>query len=108
MPARGFHPLARPACRLKPGSCARHWPPDPYLVAASALASSAKAGCGGMMIHYTRPSGGMTLVEEAKAIARAANDVGMRIGFALAVRDQNPLVYGDSETLLAKLPADAA
>jgi cytosine/adenosine deaminase-related metal-dependent hydrolase len=83
-------------------------PPDPYLVAASALARSAKAGCGGMMIHYTRPSGGMTLVEEAKAIARAANDVGIRIGFALAVRDQNPLVYGDSETLLAKLPADAA
>lgn len=83
-------------------------PPDPYLVAASALARSAKAGCGGMMIHYTRPSGGMTLVEEAKAIARAANDVGMRIGFALAVRDQNPLVYGDSETLLAKLPDEAA
>lgn len=83
-------------------------PPDPYLVAASAFARSAKAGCGGMMIHYTRPSGGMTLVEEAKAIARAANDIGMRIGFALAVRDQSPLVYGDSETLLEKLPADAA
>jgi cytosine/adenosine deaminase-related metal-dependent hydrolase len=83
-------------------------PPDPYLVAASALARSARAGCGGMMIHYTRPSGGMTLVDEAKAIARAANDVGMRIGFALAVRDQNPLVYGDSEPFLTKLPADAA
>ena len=83
-------------------------PPDPYLVAASSIARSARAGCGGMMIHYTRPSGGMTLVDEAKAIARAANDVGMRIGFALAVRDQNPLVYGDSEGLLAELPPDAA
>lgn len=83
-------------------------PPDPYLVAASALARSARAGCGGMMIHYTRPSGGMTLVDEAKAIARAANDVGMRMGFALAVRDQNPLVYGDSEAFLTGLPAGAA
>jgi cytosine/adenosine deaminase-related metal-dependent hydrolase len=83
-------------------------PPDPYLVAASALARSARAGCGGMMIHYTRPSGAMPLVDEAKAIARAAKDVGMRIGFALAVRDQNPLVYGDSESLLAELPAVAA
>jgi cytosine/adenosine deaminase-related metal-dependent hydrolase len=83
-------------------------PPDPYLVAASALARSAKAGCGGMMIHYTRPSGEMTLLEEAKAIARAAEDVGIRLGFALALRDQNPLVYGDSETLLAKLPDEAA
>ena len=80
-------------------------PPDPYLAAASALARSAKAGCGSMMIHYTRPSGTMVLVEEAKAIARAAHDVGIRIAFALAVRDQNPIVYGDSEPVLSSLSA---
>ena len=80
-------------------------PPDPYLAAASALARSAKAGCGSMMIHYTRPSGTMVLVEEAKAIARAADDVGIRIAFALAVRDQNPIVYGDSEPVLSSLSA---
>src|SRR6267142_1423621 len=56
-------------------------PPDPYLAAASAMARSARAGCGSMMIHYTRPSGTMALVEEAKAIARAADDVGIRIAF---------------------------
>src|SRR6188472_9436 len=67
-------------------------PVDPYLTAASALARSARAGCGAMMIHYTRPSGAMPLVEEAGAIARAASDVGIRIAFALAVRDQNPVV----------------
>jgi cytosine/adenosine deaminase-related metal-dependent hydrolase len=78
-------------------------PPDPYLAAASALARSARAGCGSMMIHYTRPSGTMALVEEAKAIARAADDVGIRIAFALAVRDQNPIVYGDSEPVLSAL-----
>ena len=73
-------------------------PVDPYLTAASALARSARAGCAAMMIHYTRPSGTMPLVEEAKAIARAASDVGIRIAFALAVRDQNPVVYGDERT----------
>src|SRR6266849_56427 len=40
-------------------------PVDPYLTAASALARSARAGCASMMIHYTRPSGTMALVEEA-------------------------------------------
>ena len=80
-------------------------PPDPYLAAASALARSARAGCGSMMIHYTRPSGTMALVEEAKAIARAADDVGIRIAFAFAVRDQNPIVYGDSEPVLSSLSA---
>ena len=81
-------------------------PPDPYLAAASALARSAKAGCASMMIHYTRPSGTLPLVEEAKAIARAADDVGIRIAFALAVRDQNPVVYGDSEPVLSGLSAE--
>jgi cytosine/adenosine deaminase-related metal-dependent hydrolase len=78
-------------------------PPDPYLAAASAMARSARAGCGSMMIHYTRPSGTMPLVEEAREIARAAHDVGIRIAFALAVRDQNPVVYGDSEPVLSSL-----
>src|ERR1044072_8208274 len=67
-------------------------PVDPYLTAASPLARSARAGCAAMMIHYTRPSGTLPLVEEAKGIGRAAADVGIRIAFALAVRDQNPVV----------------
>ncbi|MGH6753652.1 MAG: amidohydrolase family protein, partial [Bradyrhizobium sp.] len=81
-------------------------PVDPYLTAASALARSARAGCASMMIHYTRPSGTMPLLDEAKAIARAASDVGIRIAFALAVRDQNPVVYGASEPVLSELSSD--
>lgn len=81
-------------------------PVDPYLTAASALARSAKAGCAAMMVHYTRPSGTMPLVDEAKAIAKAASDVGIRIAFALAVRDQNPIVYGDAEPVLSGLARD--
>ena len=47
----------------------------------------------------------MPIVEEARAIARAASDVGIRLAFALAVRDQNPIVYGDSAEVLSKLSA---
>ena len=79
-------------------------PPDPYLAAAASLARSARAGCGGVMIHYTRPSGTMAIVDEAREIARAATDVGTRVAFALAVRDQNPIVYGDGADVLAALP----
>jgi cytosine/adenosine deaminase-related metal-dependent hydrolase len=81
-------------------------PVDPYLTAASALARSARAGCAAMMVHYTRPSGTMPLRDEAKAIGKAAADVGIRIAFAIAVRDQNPVVYGDGEPVLSGLSAD--
>jgi cytosine/adenosine deaminase-related metal-dependent hydrolase len=81
-------------------------PPDPYMAAAVSLARSARAGCGGVMMHYTRPSGTRGIVDEATEIARAAADVGVRLGFALAVRDQNPIVYGDEADLLATLPED--
>ncbi|MDP3689859.1 amidohydrolase family protein [Bradyrhizobium sp.] len=81
-------------------------PPDAYLAAASAMARSARAGCGAMMIHYTRPSDKLPLVAEAKEIARAAGDVGIRIAFALAVRDRNPVVYGDGEPVLSALSAE--
>jgi cytosine/adenosine deaminase-related metal-dependent hydrolase len=82
-------------------------PPDPYLAAAVSLARSARAGCGSVMVHYTRPSGRMGIVEEAREIARAARDVGVRIAFALAVRDRNPIVYGDEVGVLAELPDEA-
>ncbi|MGY3447042.1 amidohydrolase family protein [Bradyrhizobium sp. USDA 4473] len=81
-------------------------PVDPYLTAASALARAAQAGCAAMMVHYARPSGTMPLVEEARAIGRAAADVGLRIAFAIAVRDQNPIVYGDGEPVLSGLASD--
>src|SRR5258705_139311 len=76
-------------------------PVDPYLTAASALARSARAGCAAMMIHYTRPSGTMPLVEEAKAIARAASDVGIRIAFAIAVRYLSDIGFVSERLTLA-------
>ncbi len=81
-------------------------PPDPYLAAASAMARSARAGCGSDDDPLHPPERHLPLVEEARQIARAADDVGIRIAFALAVRDQNPLVYGDSEPVSVSLSAE--
>jgi 5-methylthioadenosine/S-adenosylhomocysteine deaminase len=80
---------------------------DPYLAAVVALSRSARGGVGIVMMHLTRPQGLTDLPTEAAAIARAARDVGVRVGFAVALRDRNPLVYGASEPILAALPAAA-
>jgi cytosine/adenosine deaminase-related metal-dependent hydrolase len=81
-------------------------PPDPYLAAAAPLARAARSGCSAVMVHYTRPSGTMPLLDEAREVARAARDIGVRMTFALAVRDQNPLVYGPSHEVLEDLPPE--
>jgi cytosine/adenosine deaminase-related metal-dependent hydrolase len=80
---------------------------DPYLATAVSLARSALGGAGSVMVHYTRAQGLTDYVTEAKEVARAARDVGVRVGFAPALRDRNPLVYGPSEPILAALPAEA-
>lgn len=80
---------------------------DPYLATCVSLARSALGGAGCVMIHYTRAQGLTDFVTEAKDVARAARDVGVRAGFAPALRDRNPLVYGSSEPILDALPADA-
>lgn len=80
---------------------------DPYLAAAVALSRSALGGVGSVMMHYTRAQGFTDLPTEAAEVARAARDVGLRVGFAVAMRDRNPLIYGPSQTVLDMLPADA-
>jgi 5-methylthioadenosine/S-adenosylhomocysteine deaminase len=76
---------------------------DPYLAAVVTLSRSALGGVGAVMMHYTRPQGFTDLPTEAAAVARAAGDVGVRVGFAVAMRDRNPLVYGPSEPILDAL-----
>lgn len=80
---------------------------DLYLAGVVTLARSALGGVGVVMMHYTRPQGFTDLPTEAAAVARAARDVGVRVGFAVPMRDRNPLVYGPSEPILAALPAEA-
>src|ERR1700726_4835045 len=80
---------------------------DPYLAAAMNFAKGALGGTGTVMVHYTRAQGLTDLPTEAAEVARAARDVGVRAGFAVSMKDRNPLVYGDSESLLAALPPEA-
>jgi cytosine/adenosine deaminase-related metal-dependent hydrolase len=80
---------------------------DPYVAAAVSFARSALGATGVVMAHYTRVQGFTDLPTEAKEVARAARDVGVRVGFAVALRNRNPLVYGPSEPVLAALPAPA-
>ena len=74
---------------------------DPYLIGAVAFGRSALGGAGSVMCHYPRPQGGMSLVDEAREIARAAHDVGVRIAFAPSLRDRNAIAYGEDERTLA-------
>jgi cytosine/adenosine deaminase-related metal-dependent hydrolase len=74
---------------------------DPYVSAAAAFARSVRHGVANLMVHYTRVQGGMRYVDEALAVARAARDVGVRIGFAVAMRDRQGIAYCDDATALA-------
>jgi cytosine/adenosine deaminase-related metal-dependent hydrolase len=80
---------------------------DPYLAAAMTFANSALGGAGTVMVHYTRAQGLTDLPTEAAEVARAARNVGIRAGFAVSMKDRNPLVYAGSEALLAALPPEA-
>jgi cytosine/adenosine deaminase-related metal-dependent hydrolase len=77
---------------------------DPYVAALCAFGRAARGGAGSVMAHYTRFHGPMSPVDEVLAVAHAAAEVGVRVTFAVFMRDKNPLVYGDSNKLLASLP----
>jgi cytosine/adenosine deaminase-related metal-dependent hydrolase len=76
---------------------------DPYVIAAVALGRSVLGGQGAVMMHYMRPQGAMSLVDEAREVARAAHDIGVRIAFAVALRDRNWIAYGDDRRTLELL-----
>jgi len=76
---------------------------DPYLCAATSLARSARNGVTNLMVHYTRVQGGMNYLDEALSVARAARDVGVHIGFAVAMRDRHGIGLCDDNTVLTAL-----
>jgi 5-methylthioadenosine/S-adenosylhomocysteine deaminase len=76
---------------------------NPYLCAATSFARSVRRGVAQLMVHYTRVQGGMGYVDEAHAVARAARDVGVRIGFAVALRDRHGVGLCDDATMLNAL-----
>jgi len=80
---------------------------DPYLSSAVSFARSARGGVGAVMAHYTRVQGLTDFPTEARAVAKAARDVGIRLAMAVHCRDLNPLVYDPHEKLLADLSPEA-
>ena len=76
---------------------------DPWLCAATSFARSARKGAARVVVHYTRVQGGRPYLDEALAVARAAGDVGIRIGLAVAIRDRQGIGYADDDTVLAAL-----
>ena len=78
---------------------------DPYLGALAALGRAARGGAASVMAHYTRFQTPEDPVSEARAVAKAAAEVGVRVTLAVFMRDRNPLVYGPSAPLLDALPA---
>jgi cytosine/adenosine deaminase-related metal-dependent hydrolase len=82
-------------------------PQDPYTAAAAPFARAARSGCTSIMAHYTRAHVPMPYPDEVKIVAKAAADVGVQVAFAIAMRDMNPLVYGDHSAMMARMPADA-
>jgi len=75
---------------------------DPYLRAAVAFARNARSGVAAMN-HCHNPQRVMQMVEEAQAVDRAARDVGIRVAFAVPLRDRNDHAYGDLRPLAAAL-----
>jgi cytosine/adenosine deaminase-related metal-dependent hydrolase len=59
------------------------------------------------MAHYTRVQGLTDFPTEARAVAKAARDVGINVALAVHCRDLNPLVYNGHDEVLARLPSEA-
>lgn len=76
---------------------------DPYLSAATCFARAARHGVARTMVHYTRVQGLSPYVDEAQAVARAARDVGIHIGFAIAMRDRQGIAYSSDASALDAL-----
>ena len=80
---------------------------DPYHRAAVAFGHLARSGVAALN-HCHNPQRLPALVEEASGVARAAHDVGVRVAFAVPMRDRNYLALGYPAPLTATLgPSDA-
>lgn len=79
-----------------------HPPVDPYLMAVNAFARMARSGVTAT-VHCHMPQRFDQLMEEAKAVCRAARDIGIRIAFVVPMLDRNRLAYGADDAVLALL-----
>jgi cytosine/adenosine deaminase-related metal-dependent hydrolase len=57
-------------------------------------------------LHGWLPGGSRQIEQEAEAIIRAYEDIGIRVSYCFALRDQNHFVYEANDKLLERVPAD--
>jgi 5-methylthioadenosine/S-adenosylhomocysteine deaminase len=57
-------------------------------------------------LHGWLPGGPREIEKEAEAIIRAYEDIGMRVSYCYALREQNHLVYEANEQFVERVPAD--
>jgi cytosine/adenosine deaminase-related metal-dependent hydrolase len=81
-----------------------HPPIDPYVNAACAFARMARSGIG-LAVHCHMATATPALIDDAAAVCRAAEDVGIRLAFVVPMRDRFRLGYLPDEAVLARLPA---
>ncbi|MBO6755545.1 MAG: amidohydrolase family protein [Roseibium sp.] len=55
-------------------------------------------------LHSRAPGGLEGLHSTASAVLGAYDEIGMRVSFSMAIRDQNRLVYEDDQAFLSRLP----
>jgi cytosine/adenosine deaminase-related metal-dependent hydrolase len=55
-------------------------------------------------LHSRAPGGQEAVVNAAHAVMHAYRDIGMRVSYSMALRDQNRLVYEDDQAFVKRLP----
>jgi cytosine/adenosine deaminase-related metal-dependent hydrolase len=79
---------------------------DIYANAALIMAHFAESGIASAVHCHQWPMHEAAFETEIEAVARAARDVGIRLGIVVPMRDRNRLCYGDDDAVLALLAAE--
>jgi 5-methylthioadenosine/S-adenosylhomocysteine deaminase len=79
---------------------------DVGLIATVAFGRLARGGAAGT-VHMHRPVNYERLVDEARAVARAATQIGIRLAFVVPMTDRQSAAYVDDAAFLAWCPPEA-
>lgn len=85
------------ATRIKPAI-------DPYLASGLAFARLARSGVGSVVDCHIFGSPSDQWANDAARVCQAAKDIGIRLAFAVPLRDRSRLAYADDERFLSLLP----
>jgi len=81
--------------------------PDPYLDTLYSAFEMLESGITTVQhLHGWVPGGPTAVVEAAGQVLKAYDDIGMRVSYSFALRDQNRLVYEPDEAFIARLPLE--